>query len=168
MSLHLFAISPVLILTMFEVIPISSHQDTVGPMTRSVEDGAIILSIIAGRDSKDNYTQTAPATIPDYTKYLDAGAIKGKRFGVPRAAFTNDTVSGNDPYINVAFNKSLETIKALGGIVVDPVDFPSAYEIATSGDEWLVLNIDFKVRHADLKLGRYLLSVNIRLISTHT
>jgi len=127
------------------VIPISSHQDTVGPMTRSVEDGAIILSIIAGRDSKDNYTQTAPATIPDYTKYLDAGAIKGKRFGVPRAVFTNDTISGNDPYINVAFNKSLETIKALGGIVVDPVDFPSASEIVTSGDEWLVLDIDFKI-----------------------
>ena len=135
---------------MFAVIPISSHQDTIGPMTRSVADGAAILNIIAGRDSKDNYTQTAPVTIPDYTKYLDAGAIKGKRFGVPRAVFTNDTITGNDPYINVAFNKSLETIKALGGIVVDPVDFPSAYEIATCGDETFVLDVDFKVRSVDL------------------
>ncbi|QRW09892.1 amidase [Ceratobasidium sp. AG-Ba] len=127
------------------VIPISSHQDTVGPMTRSVEDGAVILSIIAGRDSKDNYTSTAPSKIPDYTKYLDVGAIKGKRFGVPRAVFTNDSFTGNDPYINVAFNKSLDTIRALGGVIVDPADLPSAYEIAASGNETFVLDVDFKI-----------------------
>ncbi|KAG9091009.1 hypothetical protein FS749_000145, partial [Ceratobasidium sp. UAMH 11750] len=54
------------------VIPGSSHQDTVGPLARSVADAAAILSIIAGRDSQDNYTDTAPAEIPDYTHYLNA------------------------------------------------------------------------------------------------
>lgn len=117
-------------------------------MTRSVADAAAILTVIAGRDSKDNYTQTAPATIPDYTKFLDANAIKGKRFGVPRAGFTNNTITGNDPYINVAFNKSLETIRALGGIVVDPTDLPSVREITTNEEELFVLEVDFKVRSA--------------------
>jgi amidase len=114
-------------------------------MTRSVADGAAILSIIAGHDSKDNYTRTAPSKIPDYTQFLDVGSIKGKRFGVPRVVFTNDTLSGNDPYINVAFNQSLDVIRSLGGVVVDPADLPSADEIAASGDETFVLDVDFKV-----------------------
>ncbi|KAG9094221.1 hypothetical protein FRC06_011029 [Ceratobasidium sp. 370] len=127
------------------VIPISSHQDTVGPMTRSVADAAVILSLIAGRDKMDNYTSTAPPKIPDYTKYLKSNAIKGKRFGVPRVVFTQDGATDNDPYINVAFNKSLETIRALGGIIVDPADMPSASEIQSSQNETIVLDVDFKV-----------------------
>ncbi|KAG8705122.1 hypothetical protein FRC09_003128, partial [Ceratobasidium sp. 395] len=136
------------------VIPISSHQDTVGPMTRSVEDGAVILSVIAGRDSKDNYTSTAPSVVPDYTKYLDTNAIRGKRFGVPRVVFTEDRFTGNDPYINVAFNKSLETIRSLGGVIADPADLPSASEIIASNNETFVLSVDFKI-----ELNEYLKSL---------
>ncbi|KAG9075209.1 hypothetical protein FS749_013143 [Ceratobasidium sp. UAMH 11750] len=123
------------------VIPISSHQDTVGPMTRSVADAAVILSVIAGRDQKDNYTSTAPSEIPDYTEYLKPDAIRGKRFGVPRAVFTQR----NYPRIIAAFNKSLETIRELGGIIVDPTDMPSISEITSSQNETFVLNVDFKV-----------------------
>ncbi|KAG9088378.1 hypothetical protein FS749_002217 [Ceratobasidium sp. UAMH 11750] len=126
------------------VIPISSNQDTVGPMTRSVADAAVILSVIAGRDQKDNYTSTAPSKIiPDYTEYLKPDAIKGKRFGVPRVVFTDNI----DPstYFIAAFNKSLETVRALGGIVVDPADMPSISEITDRADEYFVLNVDFKV-----------------------
>jgi amidase len=42
------------------VIPISEHQDTVGPMARTVTDAAYILFIIAGWDQYDNYTQAQP------------------------------------------------------------------------------------------------------------
>ncbi|CAE6442977.1 unnamed protein product [Rhizoctonia solani] len=135
------------------VVPISPHQDTVGPMARSVADAAVILSIIAGRDNKDNYTQTAPSKVPDYTQFLDVNAIKGKRFGVPRAVFTNDSVTGNHPSINTAFNKSLDIIRSLGGIVVDPADLPSAYEIPDTPG-WAVLNVDLKV-----ELNKYLKSL---------
>ncbi|CAE6425450.1 unnamed protein product [Rhizoctonia solani] len=126
------------------VIPISSHQDSVGPMTRSVADAAAILSIIAGRDYKDNYTWTAPAKIPDYTQFLDVNSIKGKRFGVPRAVFTDNTITGNHPSINVEFNKSLDIIRSMGGIVVDPADIPSAYDILKS-PELSVLKVDLKI-----------------------
>ncbi|KAG8697196.1 hypothetical protein FRC08_006679 [Ceratobasidium sp. 394] len=132
------------------VIPASSHQDTVGPMARSVADAAAILSIIAGRDSQDNYTDTAPAEIPDYTHYLNADAIKGKRFGVPRAVFTNDSLTGNHPSINIEFDKALDVIRSLGGVIVDPADIPSAPKIGFES-EMLVFKVDFKV-----DLSRYL------------
>ncbi|KAL5638945.1 hypothetical protein ACGC1H_003347 [Rhizoctonia solani] len=126
------------------VIPISSHQDSVGPMARSVADAAAILSIIAGRDSQDNYTWTAPAKIPDYTQFLDTNAMKGKRFGVPRIVFTNDSITGNHPSINVEFNKSLETIRSMGGIVVDPADLPSADEMLDT-QETIIFETDLKI-----------------------
>ncbi|KAG9103351.1 hypothetical protein FRC06_011350 [Ceratobasidium sp. 370] len=124
------------------VIPISSHQDTVGPMTRSVADAAVILSVIAGRDKKDNYTSTAPCKVPDYTKYLKPNAIKGKRFGVPRTMIMISETTLN----NVAFNKSLETIRALGGVIVDPADTPSVYDVAAVFQNMTtVMCTDFKV-----------------------
>ncbi|KAH7337830.1 amidase signature enzyme [Rhizoctonia solani] len=126
------------------VIPISSHYDSVGPMTRNVADAAAILSVIAGRDKKDNYTLTAPSSVPDYTQFLNAGAIRGKRFGVPRVVFTNDTLTGSHPIIGVEFNKALDTIRSLGGIVVDPADLPSAHSVIDN-EQVLVLGVDFKV-----------------------
>ncbi|CAE7179252.1 unnamed protein product, partial [Rhizoctonia solani] len=128
------------------VIPISPHLDTVGPLARTVSDAAALLTAIAGRDNKDNYTQTAPQQIPDYTQYLNAVAIKGKRFGVPRGIFTDDASTGNNPAINVEFNKALNTIRKLGGIVVDPVELPFAGSLDTlQVNVATVTAIDFKI-----------------------
>jgi amidase len=44
-----------------------------------------------------------------------------------------------------AFNQSLKTMAALGAIIVDPADLPSANEIRASGNETQVLDVDFKV-----------------------
>ncbi|KAJ6559883.1 amidase signature enzyme [Mycena capillaripes] len=128
------------------VIPISAHQDTVGPMTRSLTDAAIVLSVIAGKDPNDNFTLAQPPVVPDFTKALNKNALKGKRIGVPRRVFLNDSITGNDPSINVAYEKALLTIKALGASVVDPADLPSADEFVTSNNETIVLNVDFKVQ----------------------
>ena len=90
---------------MVTVIPISSHQDTVGPMCRSVADAAAVLTVIAGRDPRDNCTLAQPPHVPDFSKALDKGALKGARLGVPRL------FQGTDPSILAAFNTSLEVIK---------------------------------------------------------
>ncbi|KAI0826093.1 amidase signature enzyme [Irpex lacteus] len=136
------------------VVPISEHQDTIGPMTRSIADAAIVLSIIAGKDPNDNFTLAQPSPVPDYTKALNKNALKGKRIGVPRKVFTNDTVTGNDPFVNIVFNAALETLRTLGATVVDPADLPSAEEIAVSNNETVVLDVDFKIQlnayYADL------------------
>ncbi|KAJ6562358.1 amidase signature enzyme [Mycena capillaripes] len=128
------------------VVPISAHQDTVGPMTRSLTDAAIVLSVIAGKDPNDNFTLAQPPVVPDFTKALNKNALKGKRIGVPRRVFLNDSITGNDPSIGVAFEKALLTIKALGATVVDPADLPSADDFVTSNNETIVLDVDFKVQ----------------------
>ncbi|PPR01017.1 hypothetical protein CVT26_015618 [Gymnopilus dilepis] len=128
------------------VIPISEHQDTVGPITRSVTDAAIVLSIIAGKDPNDNFTLAQPPVVPDFTKALNKNALRGKRIGVPRRAFLNDSISGNDPFVNIVFEQALSTIRSLGATVVDPADLPSADEIVVSNNETIVLNTDFKIQ----------------------
>ncbi|KZT01569.1 amidase signature enzyme [Laetiporus sulphureus 93-53] len=128
------------------VIPISEHQDTVGPLTRSISDAAIVLSIIAGPDPNDNFTLAQPYPVPDYVNALDRNALAGKRIGVPRAVFLNDTITGNDPYVNMLFEQALVTIASLGANIVDPADLPSSEAIVASNNETLVLDVDFKIQ----------------------
>lgn len=127
-------------LLLMPVIPISSHQDTVGPMCRSVADAATILSVIAGPDPLDNFTLAQPEPVPDFSKALNPNALKGVRLGVPRL------FQPQDVNIIAAFNASLEIIKGLGATIVDPADFPDAEELLASNNETTVLNVDFKVR----------------------
>ncbi|KAJ6582214.1 amidase signature enzyme [Mycena capillaripes] len=130
------------------VVPLSQHQDTVGPLARSLTDAAIVLSIIAGKDANDNYTNAQPAVVPDYTQSLNKNALVGKRIGVPRSVFLNNSITGNDPSVNIAFEQALQTIKALGATIVDPADLPSANDFITSLNETIVEGVDFKTQFA--------------------
>ncbi len=98
------------------IIPISHSQDTAGPMTRTVKDGAILLSAMAGVDSEDEATQNAERkSYPDYTKFLDKNGLKGTRIGVLRAYF------GFLPSVDIVINNSLDILKQNGAILVDPI-----------------------------------------------
>ncbi|TCD65458.1 hypothetical protein EIP91_002672 [Steccherinum ochraceum] len=122
------------------VIPISEHQDSVGPMCRSVADAATILTVIAGKDPLDNFTLAQPPVVPDFTKALNRNALRGARLGVPRALFSR---SNNN--IVAAFNASLETFRKLGATIIDPADLPDSAELQASNNETVVLDTDFKV-----------------------
>ncbi|KAF8878104.1 amidase signature enzyme [Infundibulicybe gibba] len=111
------------------VIPISSHQDSVGPITRSMTDAAIVLSIIAGPDPNDDSTLTQPPLF-----------LISQRHSI---------ISGADPSVNIIFERGLAVIRSLGATVIDPADLPSADEIAVSTNETLVLGIDLKVQLND-------------------
>lgn len=63
----------------FGLMPGSWSMDTVGPISRTVEDAAVTLGAIAGHDSKDHHSWMSP--VPDYRKALD-GDIRGMRIGV--------------------------------------------------------------------------------------
>ncbi|TFK55208.1 amidase signature enzyme [Heliocybe sulcata] len=128
------------------VIPISEHQDTVGPLTRSISDAAIVLSIIAGPDPNDNFTLAQPNRVPQYTRALNTNALQGARIGVPRAVFLDPTYTGLDETVLSAYATALQTLQSLGATLVDPADLPSAYDIAASNNETIVLSVDFKVQ----------------------
>ena len=66
------------------VTAMASSWDTVGPLGKSVEDLAIVLGAIAGRDRRDMTTPDVP--VPDYTKSLGKG-VKGLKIGLPKEYF---------------------------------------------------------------------------------
>ena len=83
--------------------------------------------------------------VPNFLRALNPNALAGARIGVPRRVFLDDSITGNDPSVNVAFEEALNTIRHLGATVIDPADLPSADEIAVSNNETVVLDVDFKV-----------------------
>ncbi|KAG6864455.1 hypothetical protein C0991_009382 [Blastosporella zonata] len=126
------------------VVPLSSHQDTVGPMTRCVADAAVVLTVIAGKDVNDSDTLSQPDLVPDFTKALNERALEGKRIGVPRRGFL-DGKNDSDAEIRVAFEQALEVIRSLGATIVDPTDLPSVDEFKSPDNEIIVLDTDFKI-----------------------
>ncbi|MCH7706116.1 MAG: hypothetical protein IIB33_03615, partial [Chloroflexi bacterium] len=77
----------------YGVIPLSWSLDHCGPMTRTVEDTALMLQAIAGHDPRDPTTSTTP--VPDYSEALRED-VRDITIGVPRHYFFN-TDDGADP-----------------------------------------------------------------------
>jgi amidase len=96
------------------IIPISVSQDTAGPMTRTVADAALMLSGLAGSDPADPASAAAQGKIAsDYTTFLNADALTGKRIGVLRQ------VMGFHPAVDTATEAALAALKAKGATLVD-------------------------------------------------
>ena len=62
------------------LVAFASSLDQIGPITRNVEDNALLLSAIAGLDPKDS--SSSPQEVPDFRAAL-TGDIKGLKIGVP-------------------------------------------------------------------------------------
>ncbi|KAL6709842.1 hypothetical protein ACN47E_000627 [Coniothyrium glycines] len=131
------------------VIPISEHQDTVGPMARTVKDAAYILQAIVGPDQYDNYTSAIPwatnssnVPMPDYVAACTVDALKGKRIGVPRNAIGTRTASTAAIYD--AFEAALKIITDAGATIVDNTNYTAYAQYLNSTAEDTVLSGDFK------------------------
>ena len=119
------------------IIPIAHNQDTAGPMCRTVTDAAILLSVLAGVDSRDEATKTNPSkSFADYTKGLDTNGLKGARIGVHRKGF------GFNDAVDKLMTDCLDIIKHRGAVIVDPADIPTQGKFDDS--ELEVLLYEFK------------------------
>ena len=115
----------------YGVVAYASSLDQVGPLTKSVEDAAILLNVIAGKDEKD----TTSADIPkkDYLKSIKDD-IKGKKIGVP-TEFISDGINTD---VKKAYEENLNTLKELGAEIIEiKLDYakyslPTYYIIATA------------------------------------
>ncbi len=105
------------------IIPISHSQDTAGPIAKSVRDAAILLNAIVGEDPTDPVTTLGSHYAEkDYTDFLNADGLKGKRIGVPRERFYSEC--SEDVMRRV--EEAIEVMKTLGAEIVDPVLIPEA------------------------------------------
>lgn len=94
------------------VFPLSWSLDHAGPLTKSVEDAAIMLSALAGYDPADPTSSRVPA--PNYSERLDSG-VHGVKVGVPREFF----FQGLDPEVAAAVEEAIIVIKGLSADVRD-------------------------------------------------
>jgi len=118
------------------IIPISSTQDTPGPMARTVRDAAILLGALVGVDDRDPATEGSRGkTHQDYTQFLDAEGLKGARIGVPRKMFKLT------PAADAVIARALETMKKMGAVLVDPADISSLGKFGESEYDLMLYEI---------------------------
>jgi len=103
------------------VLPLSWSLDHIGPLTRTVEDAAIILQAIAGHDPEDGSSADEP--VPDYRQSINGG-VRGMRVGVPSEFFFDNL----DPEVEGALKAAVQTLEGLGANVVE-VSLPHIGEI---------------------------------------
>ncbi len=102
------------------LIALASSLDQIGPLTRSVDDAARVLAVMAGRDEADSTTANHPELPEDKP-------VGNYRVGVPRHFFSE----GLDPAVKESFDQAIEKIAATGVKIVD-IELPTAkYALAT-------------------------------------
>ena len=120
-------------------------MDTVGPISRTVEDAAITLSAIAGHDPKDPYTWNSP--VPDYQNALDSN-IRGMSIGVIAEQLNDELV---EPEVRDAVVKATAVLGELGASV-EEVSLPlTRYAVAI---QTVLLAVEPALNHRDWIRGR--------------
>ena len=133
------------------IIPISSTQDTAGPMARTVRDAAIFLGALTGFDPIDAVTaESKDKSMTDYTSFLNVNGLKGKTIGVDLKK------KSKNQYIAALLNEAVETLKKLGAIIadveyVDKINAIGKYELE-------ILQYEFKDG-----VNKYLAGKNIKI-----
>jgi amidase len=119
------------------IIPISSTQDTAGPMTRTVTDAAILLGVMAGIDPADPVTaESKDKSSPDYTPFLKADSLTGKRIGIEKSS-----LSGHEGVVDL-YKTAIEQLEKLGATVVE-IDLLKS-NTDSGRAEFTVLQYEFK------------------------
>lgn len=118
------------------IIPISSTQDTAGPLTRTVTDAAILLGALTGIDADDEKTKESEGKISaDYTKFLDLNGLKGKRIGFEKKKYENQ-------FLDRLFQIAIALMKQQGAEIIE-LDYLD--KLNALGDaEFEVMKYEFK------------------------
>jgi aspartyl-tRNA(Asn)/glutamyl-tRNA(Gln) amidotransferase subunit A len=111
----------------YGLLAYASSFDQVGPLTRTVEDAAAVLQVIAGHDHRDS--TSSPEAVPDYTAIMNsADNMKNIKIGLPREFFD---YKGLDSGIASACQRAIDAARELGADIVE-VSLPhTEYSIAS-------------------------------------
>jgi len=118
----------------YGLVAFGSSLDQIGPVTRTVEDCALMLNVIAGHDSADSTSvDENQAPVCDYLEKLDE-PVKGLKIGV-----VPEFAKGADPEVQKAINEALEVYKSLGAEIIE-IEMPhldyaiSAYYVIATAE----------------------------------
>ena len=112
------------LISRYGLIAYASSLDQIGTFTKDVEDCAMLLNVISGKDEKD--TTSVDIGEKDYTKALK-NDVKGLRIGVPKEYFAE----GINPEVKEKVENAIEEYKKMGA-VVEECSLPIAeYTLAT-------------------------------------
>jgi amidase len=130
------------------IIPISATQDTAGPMTRTVQDAAILLGAGVGVDETDAITKMSDGkSLHDYTPFLLKDGLKGKRIGIEKTH-----LEGNSDLVAL-LRTAMKNMESQGATMVE-VDVMGPLKLLGTA-EYQVLLYEFKDG-----LNKYLSSAN--------
>jgi aspartyl-tRNA(Asn)/glutamyl-tRNA(Gln) amidotransferase subunit A len=96
----------------FGLVAFASSLDQIGPLTKDVEDAALLMNAIAGPDPADSTCLNEP--VPDYTAELGKG-VNGLRLGLPKEYF----IEGLDSQVEQRVREAVHHLEKLGAKVVD-------------------------------------------------
>jgi len=126
--------------TRHNVVPMSWHLDTVGPMTRTVRDCALMLKAIAGHDPNDVTTSELP--VPDYAFSMGEG-VRGLRIGLPTEMFDPDILDGD---VRESVMRAVAVLEELGA-TSEEMSLPTS---AGSGAVFIATaDVDSAAYHSD-------------------
>jgi len=108
----------------FGLVAFASSLDQIGPLTKTVEDSALLMNVICGKDPLDS--TSAEIARPDFTQALTKN-VKGLKIGIPKEYFT----AGIDPEVEKGVRDAIQTLVSLGMEKVE-VSLPhTQYAVAT-------------------------------------
>ena len=96
----------------YGLVAFASSLDQIGPLTRSVEDAALMLQVIAGHDTADS--TSLDVEVPDYLSDLHKG-VDGMKLGLPKEYFGE----GIDPAVRECVERSIKRLEDAGAEIID-------------------------------------------------
>ncbi|MCK5767138.1 MAG: Asp-tRNA(Asn)/Glu-tRNA(Gln) amidotransferase subunit GatA, partial [Candidatus Atribacteria bacterium] len=115
----------------YGLVAYASSLDQIGPLTKNVEDSAMMMNVICGQDKKDS--TSANLEVPDYLESCREG-IRGLKIGIPREYF----IEGLDKEVKLAIDKALKLYEKMGAEIEEislphtEYSLPTYYLIATA------------------------------------
>jgi aspartyl-tRNA(Asn)/glutamyl-tRNA(Gln) amidotransferase subunit A len=146
------------------VFPLSWTLDHCGPLSRSVEDSAITLGILAGHDPADAASADVP--VADYLVNLNKG-VSGLRIGIPRAFFQDAPALAQD--VLTGIDRTADQLRAAGAIVEDVTLpdyalFAAAGRVIMTAEAYAIHATDMRTRlmdYGEITANRFVLGATV-------
>jgi aspartyl-tRNA(Asn)/glutamyl-tRNA(Gln) amidotransferase subunit A len=107
----------------FGLVAYASSLDQIGPVSKSVDDAALLLNVIAGHDDRDSTSADMP--VEDYTRYLNRD-VKGLKIGLPKEYYAD----GLDPEVEKPIRSQIQRLANAGAEIIDVTLPHTEYAIA--------------------------------------